>query len=128
MEERFLITLIIGVLAVGAYWLLTAYQRRRVTVAHQQMAVPGRAKMLYFRSETCGACRAQGHYLAQLDDLHRALIESIDVEQKPELAQQYNIFTLPTTILIDSQGSVRHINPGLANPFKLTRQLEELVK
>jgi len=34
--------------------------------------------------------------------------------------------TLPTIILLDHQGQVRHINPGLTNPFKLTRQLEAL--
>jgi hypothetical protein len=29
------------------------------------------------------------------DDLHRALVEPIEVEQAPELARQYHILTLP---------------------------------
>ena len=128
MYERLLLTLIIGALAVGVYLLLNQWQRRRVIVANQPVAVPGHARVLYFRSEYCGACRAQGLYLAQLDDLHRALIEPIDVEQEPALARQYNILTLPTTILIDREGSVRYINPGVANPFKLAWQLEDLMK
>lgn len=127
MVERFLLTLFIGMLVVIAYLILSRWQRRRATVVNQTMAAPSQARLLYFRSKTCGACIAQGHYLAQLDDLHQTLIESIDVEQQPELARQYNIMTLPTTILIDDSGSARHINPGLADPFKLTRQLEGLI-
>jgi thioredoxin-related protein len=128
MLERLLITLIIGIVVVVVYRLLLAYQRRRVTVASGQTAPAGRARVLYFRSDTCGACRVQGHYLDQLDDLHRALVEPVEVEQAPELARQYNILTLPTTILIDQAGQVRFINPGLANPTKLTGQLEQLLK
>lgn len=127
MYERLLIAIILGLLVIAAYRGLLAIQRRRVTRAHQIATTPGRVRLLYFRSEHCGACLAQGHYLAQLDDLHRALIEPVDVEVEPALARQYNILTLPTTILIDQAGQVRYINSGLANPFKLTRQLEELL-
>ncbi|MBE7556140.1 MAG: thioredoxin family protein [Anaerolineales bacterium] len=128
MFERLLIALIIGALAAGVYLLLNHWQRRRATATNQQAAAPGQARVLYFHSEHCRACRAQGHYLAQLDDLHRALIEPVEVEQSPELARQYNILTVPTTILIDRTGRVRYINPGLANLFKLTRQLEDVMK
>lgn len=128
MVERLLLTLLIGLLAIVAYLILNRLQRRRATVVSQTPAAPRHARLLYFRSEHCGSCIAQRHYLAQLDDPHRTLIESIDVEQKPELARQYNIMTLPTTILIDREGRVRHINPGLANLFKLTRQIESLQK
>jgi thiol-disulfide isomerase/thioredoxin len=128
MVERLFITILIGALAVGAYLLLNHWQRRRAAVANPQKGTPGHTRVLYFHSQHCGACRTQGHYLAQLDNLHRALIEPIDVDQSPELARQYNILTLPTTILIDREGRVRHVNSGLANPLKLTRQLEEYLK
>lgn len=128
MLERLLITILIGALAVGAYLLLNYWPRRRAAVANQQKGTPGHTRVLYFHSEHCGACRTQGYYLAQLDDSHRALIEPIDIEQSPELARQYNILTLPTTILIDREGRVRYVNSGLVNPFKLTRQLEEHLK
>ena len=128
MIERLLITLLIGIVMVMTYQLLQRYQRRRVTTVTQKTVEPSQAKILYFRSDHCGACLAQGHYLEALEAHYRMLIEPIDVEQAPELARQDNIMTLPTTILIDDQGSVRHINPGLANPFKLTRQLDALQK
>ena len=128
MFERLLLSLLIIALALGIYLWLNYRQRQRATIASRQMAAPGQARLLYFHSETCGACRAQGHYLAKLDNLHRALIEPVDVEQSPELARKYDILTLPTTILIDQEGNVRYINPGLANPFKLTRQLDDVMK
>jgi len=128
MLERLLITILIGLLAVGLYLLLNHWQQRRAAVAGQQMARPGQVKVLYFHSGHCGACHAQGHYLAQLDGPHRALIEPVDVEQSPELARLYNILSLPTTILIDRHGAVRYINPGLTHTLKLTRQLDDVIK
>lgn len=131
MVERLLITFVIGVLSMGAYQLLLLYQRRRAGLAVSTAPAPNTTgpvpvRLLYFHSEHCGACIAQAHYLAALEAHHRALVEPIDVEREPALARQFKVMTLPTTILIDSRGRVRHINPGLVNPFKLTRQLEDL--
>lgn len=114
-------------LAVMAYPAINYGQRRRATPVSQMTEMPNHPRLLYFGSKTCGDCIAQGHYLARLDGPFQAFIEPIDVEQSPELAQQYGIMTLPTTILIDDLGNVRYINPGLANPFKLTRQLNEVL-
>ena len=127
MIERLLITLLISTLAVLAYRLFITYQQERVTLISQTIDSHNHPRLLYFLSETCGACIAQGHYLAQLDTSLRALVEAVDVEKMPHLAQQYGVMTLPTTIVIDGMGKARHINPGLTNPFKLTRQLEDLM-
>ena len=131
MIERLLITLIAGALAIGAYQLLLLYQRRRAgqavsTRPASDSADPVSPRLLYFHSEYCGACTAQAHYLEALEVRHRALVEPIDIDQYGTLARQFNVMALPTTILIDSRGRVRHVNPGLANPFKLSRQLEDL--
>ena len=128
MIERVLITVLIGAVVFSLYhlWLMT--QRRRANVTHPAPAAPGHVRLLYFRSQQCGTCAAQALYLEKLDDAHRALVESIDAVQQPDVARQYNIMTLPTTIIINRNGDVRHINPGLTNPFKLTRQLEDLLK
>lgn len=128
MIERLLITLFIGMLAVMVYLALNTWQRRRATTVSRMTEMSPRPRLLYFKSKTCGVCTAQGHYLAQLSAPFQALIEPVEVEQSPELARQYGIMTLPTIILIDAQGQVHHINPGLANPAKLTRQLEGLIR
>jgi len=126
MLERLIITVLLGALAVAAYWMLNRYQKQQVAVTVQKMDGQGQAKLLYFRSDHCTSCMAQSHYLAQLKAEYQALVQPIDVEKESGLTGQYNILTLPTTILIDGNGGVLHYNPGLTNPGKLTRQLENL--
>ena len=133
MIERVLLALFIGAVAFSLYHLLLWVQRRRAGLnaaphVASQPAESGHAKLLYFRSKQCGTCAAQALYLDQLDAPHRALIQPIDAVQQPDVARQYSVMTLPTTIVVDNQGRVRHINPGLTNPFKLTRQLDALHK
>ena len=127
MIERLLITLLISTLAVLAYWLFMTYQRERATIINRTINTYRHPRLLYFSNKYCGGCIAQKQYLTQLEAPFRAIIEAVDVEKMPHLAQQYGIMTLPTTILIDGDGKVRYINPGLTNPFKLTRQLEDMV-
>ena len=126
MLERVLITILISAVALLVYWLFNRYQKRRAAAVSQHMARPGRPRLLYFRSENCSSCLAQSHYLTRLEAEHQALIRPIDVETEAYLADQYNILTLPTTILIDGYGAVRHFNPGLTSPVKLAQQLADL--
>ena len=37
------------------------------------------------------------------------------------------MFSLPTTVLVDGRGQVRHVNYGLTDAHKLGRQLAQLV-
>ncbi len=132
IEKLLLIIVIIGVV-IADYYLFLWYQRWQAIQATKTAAIPQAdgptsARLLYFHSERCGACRSQAHYLAVLDDEYRTLIEPVDIEHKPILAQQFKVMTLPTTILIDQQGQVRFVNPGVINPFKLTRQLQKVLQ
>ena len=51
----------------------------------------------------------------------------VDAERDPDTAAHYRVFTLPTTVLLDSRGQVRHVNYGLTDAHKLGRQLAQLV-
>jgi hypothetical protein len=55
----------------------------------------------------------------------RIAIERIDADVDRERAEKFGIFTLPTTLVIDAAGKVRHANYGLAEPVKLAAQLRE---
>ena len=54
-------------------------------------------------------------------------IERIDATRDPETAARYRVFSLPTTVLVDGRGQVRHVNYGLTDAHKLGRQLAQLV-
>ena len=41
-------------------------------------------------------------------------------------AERYGVFTLPTTLIVDPKGTVRHANYGLADSRKLANQLRAL--
>ncbi len=126
--ERLLLTLLIIAAAMAVYGGLRWLHQRRITLTLPPPAVSV-ARLLYFRSEACASCQTQARYLNQLAAHvgERLRIEKIDADQDQAAAAQYAVFTLPTTLIIDRAGQVRHINYGLTPPAKLTRQLEDVL-
>ena len=123
MLERIALVLVLVVVAVVAYALLRRLHMRRMQVA---VAV-ARPALLYFRADSCAVCPAQGRYVDEVARQWADLtIERIDAERDPETAARYRVFSLPTTVLIDGRGQVRHVNYGLTDAHKLGRQLAQL--
>ncbi|KAA3660041.1 MAG: thioredoxin [Chloroflexi bacterium] len=85
--------------------------------------------LLYFRSDTCAVCPTQGRYVEEVVKgwNGRLAIQKIDTDTEPETAQRYGVMSLPTTILVDHNGSVQDINYGLTNAHKLNKQVERVV-
>ena len=123
MLERLALVLVLAAAGVAAYALLRQLHMRRM----QPAAVAGRPTLLYFRSDTCAVCPTQGRYVdewaAQWGDM---TVERVDAERDPDTAARYRVFTLPTTVLLDGRGQVRHVNYGLTDAHKLGRQLAQL--
>ena len=125
MWERILIAIAIASLGVLAYHLVLQAQRRRAARGSLERAA-GRAAVLVFTSPTCAPCKLQ-----QLPIIDRILVdwrdkievEIIDVTEKPDVAAQYGVWSLPTTIVLDAQRRVVAINQGVAQEHKLRAQL-----
>ena len=85
--------------------------------------------LLELRSETCAACPTQGRDVEEVvqEWNGRVAIHKIDTDNDPETAQRYGVMTLPTTILIDHNGSVQDINYGLTNAHQLNKQVERVL-
>ena len=123
MLERLILVLVLSALAAGIYVLLRQRHLRRMMPA----TAAGRPTLLYFRSDSCAVCPTQGRYVDQLTAQWADLtIERIDAERDPDTAARYRVFSLPTTVLIDGRGQVRHVNYGLTDAHKLGRQLAQL--
>lgn len=126
MIERILIAAALVVLSVLAYQLLLVVQRRSVVNGSKRGATTGRSALLVFTSPTCAPCKLQ-----QLPIIDRLLVDwhdkidldVIDVTEKPHVAAQYGVWSLPTTIVLDAQRSVVAINQGVAHEKKLREQL-----
>jgi thioredoxin-like negative regulator of GroEL len=127
MVERLFVVLLLSVVAVGVFQgaRLAHLRRIRRSAGGNGRELP---TLLYFHSDNCAACPTQGRMLDQLLTTWngRLAIEYIDAERKPEEANRYAVFSLPTTILIDTTGQVRQVNYGLTNAAKLERQLATL--
>jgi thioredoxin 1 len=126
MFERILLAAAIVLLGVLAYQGVVWWQRRRVARRSRDRAATGRSGLLVFTSPTCAPCKLQ-----QLPIIDRLLIDwrdkievdIIDVTQQPDLAAQYGVWSLPTTIVLDGRRNVVAINQGVTAEHKLRAQL-----
>lgn len=128
MLERMLLTAVftalgLGLCAGGRWWYLRRASRQTGPIR------AGRPAVLYFCSDHCAPCAAQWRFLEQVqaqfgDGL---AIEKIDADLEPEKTERFGVFTLPTTLLMDARGVVRHANYGLADARKLGAQVQGLL-
>jgi thioredoxin-like negative regulator of GroEL len=131
MLERLLIAAILIALGLVAYRLFVHWHRTRAS--HAAMSPGSTTAMtpaiLYFRSDHCTPCTTQARFLEQLAAQYgpRVTIQKIDADREPEAAGRYGIFTIPTTLVLDQAGQVRHANYGLADMTKLRAQVQPLV-
>ena len=128
--DRMLI-LLIALAGMGGLWLawraLKSRLRRSIHV-DREILEDAYPTLLYFHSDDCAPCRLQQTpILASLQkDLGDCVhFRDYDALAHPELARQYRVLTVPTTVVIAPDGKVVAINYGVARADKLQRQLEE---
>lgn len=125
MTDRLIIALVVILAGVALYLF---WQRRQRAVATAAVEPRGKPTLLYFRSAACAPCVAQSRFVdmvrGQFGD--QIAVEKIDADVDPERAARFGVFTLPTTLVVDAAGKVRHANYGLAEPVKLAAQLREV--
>lgn len=121
MIERILIIFAFVPVGSGAYTTFKTFHMKRLG----ELNSTSKPLLLYFRSDHCAPCVTQAHYLEQLEKKWNGnlTIQKIDTPTEPDKAHQYGVFTLPTTILVDSLGQVRQVNYGLTNSQKLSMQV-----
>ena len=130
MIERIVMALAIVALGLLAYQGLLWLQRRRVAQGSKREGRTGRSVLLVFTSPTCAPCKLQ-----QLPIIDRVLVdwhdkidfELVDVAERPEVATQYGVWSVPTTIVLDARRQVIAINQGVVFEKKLREQLAKAV-
>ena len=125
MLERLLLVTLLALIGATLFVAFRFRHMRRLKIG----LVGDRPMLLYFRSDNCGPCITQAHYLEILAEKFqgRFALQKVDTELEPEKAASYGVFTLPTTLVIDQQGEVKFINYGLTNTLRLAQQLESVV-
>ena len=83
-----------------------------------------RGLLVFFSALRSGPARRMESLLAQLarKERHRLSVQSVDVEEQPELARRFKIRKVPTLVLVRGRHTVARLE-GRAN----AAQIEELV-
>ncbi len=92
-------------------------------------AVPGKTpKMLEFYADWCGPCRTMKPAVEQFTKAYagRIAVETINVDTNKELAQKYNVTSIPLQVYLDTQGREVYRNVGAVPADAIAAKWEEL--
>lgn len=87
-------------------------------------AFGNKATFLQFSSEMCSTCRQTAKQFSELEKLHPDLLHiEVDVTNRLDLANKFNILQTPTTLVLDSKGRVTSRIGGAAKPQTIAEEL-----
>jgi thioredoxin 1 len=123
-----LIALLVLAAAAAALAVQRAWQRRLLgtsLVGRTTEAGPAVPDILYFTGKSCTICHvAQRPALTRLRELiDDVAVRELDVAEEREAARRYRVMTLPTTVVLDSQGRMTAVNAGFAGELLLRDQV-----
>lgn len=99
----------------------SARARRRALLA--TAAPASEPYIIYFTGDGCTVCRThQEPALQRLGDIR---IDKVDAVSDRTLADRFQVYTLPTTVVMSAEGKALHVNYGYAPAPKLQQQLAE---
>ena len=87
-------------------------------------------RILAFSSANCHQChQLQAPALKRVLEARGTDVSVVDVDapDEPELAQRYQVLTVPTTVVLDAKGRAHAVNYGFANTGKLLEQVDEVL-
>ena len=126
--------LLFAFFALGLAWL--AWQGAKVWMRRGIRAGAGEVDnrfptLLYFSGDHCSPCRLQQAPI--FDSLRqslgsRARFQEYDAVENPDLARQYRVLTVPTTVVVAPDGDVVAVNYGVTQAEKLRHQLNEAAR
>ncbi len=125
----FRIVLSASILAVAAAswsFLISGTKRRAVAAAAELEGYRrGDAALVYFSSPVCVPCRAIQR--PAVERFKKAVgnevqVIEVDATARPDIAERWGVFSLPTTVFLDSAGKPRTVNPGVATTETLLSQ------
>jgi thioredoxin 1 len=135
MLERLLIAAALVLVGTGGFFVFRMNHLRKASRVLAASRVPaafarpaGKPALLYFLSDACVPCLAQARFVQQLQAQFgdAIVIEKVDADKDQAAAARYGVFTLPTTLIVDRSGQVRHANYGLTDARRLASQLNGL--
>jgi thiol-disulfide isomerase/thioredoxin len=121
------------IIAVGifGYWLIN--QRLLVRAKNNASTLfsklPNKPVIVYFTTPDCAPCKTvQRPALNRVSQLlgDSLQVVEIDATDRPDLAKQWGVMSVPTTFLLDARGEARYVNNGVTRAEKLMEQIQTL--
>ena len=131
------IAVLVGVLALAA--VLGLVLRRRTGRARSTDALGAddlaaaeeygtAATLVQFSTPTCARCPATRRQLDVLADRHTGVRRiEVDLAERPELAERFDVMQTPTVLLLDAQRTVRTRFGGPPRPAELAAALDSVL-
>lgn len=125
--------LALAIMGVGifGYWLINQrlLVRAKSNIFTLFDQLPNKPVIVYFTTPDCAPCKTvQRPALSRVSQLLGESLEvvEIDATQRPDLARQWGVMSVPTTFLLDARGEARYVNNGVTRAEKLMEQLQTL--
>lgn len=125
--------LAIGIIAGGLFLYWCVNQRLLLKAKNNLLSLfvtlPNKPVIVYFTTPDCAPCKtvqrpALNQVSLSLGDTLQVI--EIDATEKPDLAKQWGVMSVPTTFILDARGQARYVNNGVARVEKLMEQLQTL--
>jgi thiol-disulfide isomerase/thioredoxin len=79
---------------------------------------------LQFSSEFCTACRQTSKLYSELELVHPEILHiEVDITNRVDLANKFNILQTPTTLVLDSRGRVTSRIGGAVKPQTIQHEI-----
>ena len=127
--SRLLEAVLIAVALFGAYRLVTAFVLSRARHGARRLAAftPGTPALLFFTTADCVTCKAaQKPALRAVQERLQGRIQLIEVDAlaSPKTAREWSVLSVPTTYVLDREGTPLQVNHGFASTEKLISQIQ----
>jgi thiol-disulfide isomerase/thioredoxin len=128
---RSALAIVIIVVGIFGYWLINQrlLVRAKSNIFTLFSQLPNKPVIVYFTTPDCAPCKTvQRPALNRVSQLlgDSLQVVEIDATQRPDLAKQWGVMSVPTTFLLDARGEARYVNNGVTRAEKLMEQIETL--
>lgn len=118
-------------LSITIYWFINRRLLSRAGNNINQLLnpMPNKPVIVYFTTPDCVPCKTiQRPALDKVTSLlgEKLQVLEIDAIERPDLAKNWGVMSVPTTFLLNARGEARYVNNGVARAEKLIEQLQTL--
>jgi thiol-disulfide isomerase/thioredoxin len=130
--QRTLISFIVFLVFPLVVKCYSAYNEWKVRSRSRKRRLPinietGKPVLLYFWTSQCAQCKPQERQIEQAQTILQQsgktlIVHKLNALEEQSLAKLMQVMTVPTTVLLNSQGNVTTWNPGLTNANTIIKQ------